>query len=45
MEKKLKDLADFLPTDSSAGSSIRAFRNNFNVTLLKTGLEKNALYQ
>ncbi len=33
MQKKLKDLADFLPPDSTAGRSIRAFRNNFNVTL------------
>jgi transcriptional regulator with XRE-family HTH domain len=33
MEKKLRDLIDFLPTNSTTGSTIRAFRNNFNVTL------------
>lgn len=33
MEKKLKDLSDFLPTDSTTGRTIRAFRNNFNITL------------
>ena len=29
----LKDLADFLLNDSSAGSMIRAFRKNFKITL------------
>lgn len=33
MEKKLKDLGDFLPTDSTSGGIIRAFRTNFQVTL------------
>ncbi len=33
MEKKLKDLMDFLPTDSTTGSTIKAFRNNFSITL------------
>ncbi len=32
-----KDLLDFLPTDSTAGSVIRAFRKNFKVTLKELG--------
>lgn len=28
-----KDLSDFLPEDSTAGSIIRAFRKNFKITL------------
>ena len=44
-----KDLMDCLPKDSSAGSIIRAFRNNFKITLKElaelTGIPESTLIE